>query len=113
MHELSVTENVVRIAVENAEEHGAKRIKQINLVVGELSSIVDDSVQFYFDIISKGTIAEGAKLFFRRMPAECICTMCAKTFEPEPGTYRCPFCGGQGKVTNAGMEFYVDSIEVD
>lgn len=113
MHELSVTQNVVRIAVENAEKHGAKRIKQINIVVGDMSSIVDDSVQFYFDIISKGTPAEGAVLFFRRVPIECICSDCGKTFNPDPGSFTCPFCQGFGVVTDAGMEFYVDSIEVD
>ena len=113
MHELAVTQNLVRIAVENAERHGANRIKQINIVVGDMSSIVDDSVQFYFDIISKGTPSEGAVLFFRRIPIECICTECGKTFNPNPGSFECPFCQGLGMVTDSGMEFYVDSIEVD
>ena len=49
MHELAITEEILRIAIEHAERAQAKRVTDINLVVGELSSVVDDSVQFYFD----------------------------------------------------------------
>ena len=52
MHELPITEGILKIATEAAE---GRRITTIHLLVGELSSIVDDSVQFYFDILSKGT----------------------------------------------------------
>ncbi len=57
MHELPITEGILKISTEAA---GGRQITTIHLVVGELSSIVDDSIQFYFDMLSKGTVAEGA-----------------------------------------------------
>ena len=70
MHELPITEGILKIATDAA---GGRRITSIHLVVGELSSIVDDSVQFYFDMLSKGTVAEGAALDFERRPATMVC----------------------------------------
>ena len=73
MHELVVTENILEIALRHARAAGAVRVSDIYLVIGELSSIVDDSVQFYWDFISEGTAASGSSLHFRRVPAKMSC----------------------------------------
>jgi hypothetical protein len=57
MHELPVTESILDIAVKHARQANAQRIADIYLVIGQLSSIVDDSIQFYWDIIAKDTLA--------------------------------------------------------
>lgn len=67
MHELHATEGIVRLAVETAQRSGAGRVTAIDLALGELSDITEDSVQFYFDALSRGTIADGAALHFRRV----------------------------------------------
>lgn len=67
MHELHATEAIVRLAVETAQQSGAGRVTAIDLTLGELSDITEDSVQFYFDALSRGTTAEGAALRFRRV----------------------------------------------
>ncbi|MFN2270088.1 MAG: hydrogenase maturation nickel metallochaperone HypA, partial [Anaerolineae bacterium] len=51
MHELSITESILKIALRHAEQAGAKRITRLNLVIGELSGVVGESVQFYWDMI--------------------------------------------------------------
>ena len=79
MHELAVTQSILDISLRHASEAGAKRITDINLVVGQFSSIVDDSVQFYWDIIAKETIAYGATLHFNRIPGEMTCGSCGHT----------------------------------
>ncbi len=113
MHELAVTESIMQVAVENAEKAGATRITRINLVLGDLSSIVDDSVQFYFDFLSKGTIAEGAKLDFSRVPARLRCRKCGQEFEMREMDWTCPHCGALGGDVIAGKEFYLDTLEVE
>ncbi len=112
MHELAITEEILRIAIEHAERASAERITDINLVIGDLSSVVDDSVQFYFDFVSPGTPAEGATLHFRRVTAALRCRKCAREFAPQGRDWRCPDCQALGGDVVAGREFYLESIEV-
>ena len=76
MHELPVTESILTIALRYAEREHATSISDLYLVIGDLSSIVDESVQFYWDIISRDTIAEGATLHFERTPMSCFIYRC-------------------------------------
>ena len=86
---------------------------EIQLVIGQLSSIVDDSVAFYWDMVARGTPAEGARLDFRRVPARFQCLACAHEYAPPPETLACPACSSQQVRVIAGDEFSVESIEVD
>lgn len=113
MHELAVTQGMLSIALEHAAKAGAKRITRINLMLGEMSGIVDDSVQFYFDFVSKDTLAEGAALSFQRVPACFRCRDCQTTFSPDGRQWACPQCGEWSVEIVAGREFLVDSIEVE
>ena len=113
MHELAITEDILRIAVEHAERAHARQVTDINIVIGELSSVVDDSVQFYFDFSSPGTIANGAKLHFQRVPARLRCRQCSQEFGPDGTDWHCPHCQSLGGDIIAGREFYVESIEVE
>ena len=110
MHELSITQSILEIALRHA---GEKRITSIDLVIGQLASIVDDSVQFYWDTISQGTLAEGARLHFRRIPAELACLDCSHQYVYGQDDPACPKCGSLRIKVVKGEEFYVESIEVE
>ncbi|MFT3890992.1 MAG: hydrogenase maturation nickel metallochaperone HypA [Anaerolineales bacterium] len=113
MHELAVTQSILDISLRHANEAGAKRVIDINLVVGQFSSIVDDSVQFYWDIIAKETIAQGATLHFNRIPGEMTCSACGHIFRPSDETFACPSCSSSQVRITKGEEFRVDSIDVE
>jgi len=114
MHELPATQGLLDVALDAARKAGAQRVQFIDLVVGDLTSMVDDSIQFYFDIISRNTPAEGAELRFRREPAEGRCGECGHVFPVKPPVPRvCPECESLVLHVEGGQDFYVDSIEVD
>ncbi|HEY4691448.1 MAG TPA: hydrogenase maturation nickel metallochaperone HypA [Anaerolineae bacterium] len=113
MHELAITESILEIALRHAREAGAERITDVHLVIGNLSSIVDDSVQFYWDIVAAGTPAEGARLHFRRVPIEISCLDCGSRFTPGTDDLACPACHGNRIQIVAGEEFYLEAIDVD
>ncbi len=113
MHELSVTQNLLKIALDHAEKANARQVTVLNIVMGELSSMVDDSIQFYWEMIAKDTIAEKATLHFKRIPAELQCVACLNKYHPAGGELICPHCGGAGAKIISGEEFFLESIDVE
>ena len=112
MHELFITQNILSIVLEQAKVAKANKITKINLTIGELSGVVNECVQFYFDIISKDTIAAEASLSFERPPTKLCCRNCAATFSPDDLDWTCPNCREQKVEIVSGRQCYVESIEV-
>ncbi len=113
MHELYATQAILNKALEKAAEQDARKITNVYIVVGEISTYSDDSVQFYWDEISKGTIAESAALHFRRVDAELQCMNCATKYHPPEGEIVCPNCGSTGARIWSGEEFYMEALDIE
>jgi hydrogenase nickel incorporation protein HypA/HybF len=114
MHELSVTQSILDIALRHAERAGAHRILAINLVIGELTGFVDDSIQFYFDFLSQDTLAQDARLSFERIVPRARCHACGAEYTPpDSRLWTCPNCEALGGDVIAGREFSVASIEIE
>lgn len=113
MHEIGITRNMFDLVLEEAEEAGARTVSKVNLVIGEMTGAVADSVAFYFDLLSKGTIAEGAEVCVRMVPPMVICRNCSRTSRLERKTYwTCPHCEDDRMQIIAGRELIVKSIEI-
>jgi len=113
MHELAVTQSMVNLVLEEARKGNASKVKKVNLVLGELSGVVGDCVQFYFGLMSKDTIAEGAIISFSTVPTQARCRECAKVFEVKDSDWLCPECHSISVELVAGNELFVESIEVE
>lgn len=113
MHEYAVVESIVRLAEDQARNHGAKKVIQINLVIGEMTGIEAESLEMYFELLSKGTVLEAARLNFTYIPAEFECEKCKEIYTKVKSAIECPVCGSLGRMTGKGKEFYMESIEVD
>ena len=113
MHELSITQSMIDIVLEKAGKAGAKEIKTINLVIGELSGFVEESVKFYFNFLARDTIAEGAELNFMPVSAQGKCRLCGTVFSLQEADWNCPQCGVSDIDIIAGRELFVESINVE
>jgi len=113
MHERPFVENLLKITLRHAQRAGARRVLALNLVIGQMSSIVDDSVQFYWDLLSRGTIAEGAHLNFRRLPAVYRCLDCGHRYPLDGQHLACPRCGSVRVQLIQGDEFRLESIDIE
>ncbi len=113
MHELAVTQSILDIALDHAHKADATKISKIYLVIGDLSSIVDDSVQFYWEIIAKDTIAEEAELVFRRVAASFECLECQTIYQLDGQALFCPSCGSSKIKILSGEEFYIEAIDIE
>ena len=114
MHELPITQSILDIAIRHGETANANRITDLYIVIGQLSSVIDDSVQFYWDILSKDTIAEGSRLHFERVSASLECLDCGIGYALEDGSLiPCPQCDSIRVNVIQGKEFRLDSIEIE
>ena len=113
MHELPFVESILKITLEHAQKARAQRVLALDLVIGQMSSIVDDSVQFYWDILSENTIAAGAKLRFNRIPAVYRCQDCEHEYQLDGEHLECPQCGSIRVKLIAGDEFRLESIDIE
>jgi hydrogenase nickel incorporation protein HypA/HybF len=117
MHEASASEAIVKMVASEARtqlDSGgcAMRVTRINLVVGEATGYMRESLEFYVAASAKGTIVEGATLDICYVKPLIRCPACGLEYERKRFSFDCPACGAQGVMTKAGNEFYIDSIEV-
>ena len=113
MHELAITEGIIDAAIPAAVENGAKKILEIRLKVGMMSGVIPSCVKEYFDMLSKGTIAEGAEIVVDYIPVSIECRECGYKGVTERSLRGCPECGSTNIRITGGSEYFVDSLKVE
>jgi hydrogenase nickel incorporation protein HypA/HybF len=109
MHELSLSRAIVETATRHA---GARRVVLVSVTIGALRQVAPKSLTFYFEIVARGTVCEGAVLEARLLPARMRCA-CGEEWELQETSFRCPACGGGQTSILDGDQLSVDSIEVE
>ena len=112
MHEVSLMEQTLAIAVEQAQQHHARRIHRLTLKVGQQSGVVTDALAFAFEIVTQGTIAEGASLEMIEIPVTCRCERCQSEFQPPDWIYACPQCQRISQTIVDGKQLELASLEM-
>ncbi|MDX6656733.1 MAG: hydrogenase nickel incorporation protein HypA/HybF [Solirubrobacteraceae bacterium] len=110
MHELSISSAVVATAVRHAK---GRRVTAVQVRVGALRQVVPDSLSFYFGIVARETVCEGAALELELIAARLRCEDCETEWAAEAPAFRCPACAGAAVSVVCGDELEVESIEVD
>jgi len=113
MHEMSVTVSLLDLVLEEAAKAGASKIVGVNIVLGEMTGIIDHYVQANFELLSQNTPAEGAALSFRNILRQARCRHCTHLFQPTDFEWTCPKCQSAEIEITGGSELYVESIEVE
>jgi len=113
MRELNAIQSILTKALLTARESNAKQIKSVQLAIGEISELDQNSIQKHWDELSQDTPAEHAKLHFHLINAEVQCMACFMKYAPVDGEIHCPHCGSYGAKILSGEEFYLESIELD
>ena len=113
MHELAITQGILKFALEEAAKREAAMITSLTVSLGALSGIIADSVELYFPLVAEDTIAKDAKLIFHRVPATARCNECGKESELPDFRLRCPLCTSRNVELLTGREAYIESIEIE
>ena len=114
MHELSIISSVVDSVIESLEKYPGARVKEVRLRVGELASVVEDSLQFCYGIATGGTPLEGSRLVVNIVPVTVRCDACGAEGAIESlQSFRCAACGEPASDVRHGRELEIESIEIE
>jgi len=111
MHELALAQNLIQIVCQAAEENNLEKVTDICVICGELMGIVPDALEFGFQVSSADTVASGANLELKELPALVRCNQCSYHYQWNTFGYTCPECSHLGGEMIQGNEFYIDFIE--
>lgn len=112
MHELSICEHILAVAVDAATKAGAKGITRVRVKHGELRAIVPDIMAHYFEFLAKDTIAAEAKLEMEVVKPRARCKACDKEYDVDGFNFKCPFCEKEDPELLSGLELFLEDIEV-
>lgn len=113
MHEMSLAEGVLQLMEEAAQREGFRRVTTVWLEIGALSSVEPESLAFCFDAVTRGSIAEGARLEMIRVPGQGWCMACAQPVPMADQESACPRCNGYQLQLTGGTEMRVKELEVE
>jgi len=112
MHEVSLMEEAVRVAVEAARESGGSRILKLRLRIGTMSGVVPEAMRFAFDVVCRDTMATGATLEIETVPATSWCGVCESEFSQADFLNECPTCHNLSGELRRGRELEIAAVEV-
>ena len=121
MHEFAFAYNIFKVAEATAIKYNAKKITEVILEIGELTLIVPDLLRRSFEIATKGSIAEGAKLNIKIIPGQVKCRECNKISEVSLTEeaqltglqlFRCKHCGSNNTEIIEGKKANVKNIKI-
>jgi len=113
MHELALTQEMLDIAISQAEAYKAGKILSMKVKYGTMTMMEPECFKFYFLEFSKDTIAEGAVLEFEKVVTKIECQACSKISELKDFLMICPECGSINVNIISGEEIFLEDIEVD
>lgn len=111
MHELTVVENIIRIAEQVAAENKLRHVSRINLDVGAMQHLNEEIMEHGFSAAKEGTTLAAAKLKLNWLPVKLRCNTCLQKYSPADGKFFCPGCGDKDTSVIQGMELIIKSIE--
>ena len=113
MHEISIAERLVELIEEESRNHGFSRVKAIRLKIGMLGHVEPDALQFCFESVSQGTLAEGAYLELETIAGVGWCSRCRRTVAIAERYDVCPACSQIGVRMTAGDELRLTELVVE
>ena len=112
MHEISIMQSTLELAGEHARAAGGTAIARIRLRVGLMYGVAPEALEFAFEVLKKGTMAEDASLEIERVPGQARCSVCGEQVRLEEVRFDCPACNGLLILGEGGGELELSSLEL-
>lgn len=111
MHEWSIADNLVKLAVRAAEREDLESVSRVSIRIGALQQVVPDSLEMAFSFLTGETAIAGARLEITPVPTELRCRSCGSTTTGGGLIFTCEHCGSVDVEIISGKELYIDYLE--
>ncbi len=121
MHELSMTTQIIENVLEEAKRNRAKKVTEVRLVIGKMTFLGIEQVQFSYKILTEDNILKGSKLIIEEKDGIIECQNCNyrgiiplnddPIYHIPVPTLKCPNCGKEAKIIE-GKECVIKSIRM-
>ena len=113
MHELSICQGIINVAVAALSERGASvpSVLTVTVRIGRLTGVVADSLRQYFDLLTPETALAGADLVIEEVPIRGRCADCLAEFTIDTLSFTCPRCESGVVELLSGRELQVVSLD--
>lgn len=112
MHEMSLCEGIRNVIEEQARAHDAAKIARVRVEIGRFAGVEKEALAFAFDVVMRGSVAEGATLEMIDLPGKAMCMDCVEVVEIDDRLSPCPDCGGGKLVPVSGDEMRIKDMEI-
>jgi hydrogenase nickel incorporation protein HypA/HybF len=109
VHELSIATAVLGTALKHAD---GRPVEVVAMRVGRFRQVVPDSLRFYWEIVTRDTVCEDARLELDEIEARLRCGDCGREWEPLIAAFRCPDCASGDVAVVAGDELEIEYLEL-
>jgi hydrogenase nickel incorporation protein HypA/HybF len=113
MHEFSIAASLLEIISQEAAAYPGAKVKTVTLKIGSLSGVLPEALEFAFQALSQGTVAEGVQLVIERTALCIVCNSCGTASMPADPFIICPLCGSADVEIRAGRELDIESMEIE
>ncbi|WFP62880.1 hydrogenase maturation nickel metallochaperone HypA [Mesorhizobium sp. WSM4904] len=112
MHEMAICESIRGILEEEAAKQSAARVDRVCLEIGRLAGVEVEALKFGFDVVMRGSLAEGARLDILETEARAWCMPCGRSVAIAQRYDPCPVCGSHQLQVTGGEEMRIKELEV-
>ena len=112
MHEMSLCEGIRQVIEDQARSHATSAVKCVRVEIGRFAGVEKPALEFAFDVVMRGSVAQGARLEMLDLPGRAMCYDCVKEVEIADRLDPCPDCGGGKLMPVGGDEMRIKDLEV-
>jgi hydrogenase nickel incorporation protein HypA/HybF len=112
MHEMALATSVLQIVEDTARRHGAQHVSAVRLEIGRLSHVESEALRFSFDVVTRDSLADGARLEIVATDGMAWCMRCSDSVALERLGDPCPCCGSYQLQVTGGDDMRIKDIEI-
>jgi hydrogenase nickel incorporation protein HypA/HybF len=113
VHEMSLSQGMLELIEEGARREGFAKVKTVWLEIGRLATVEAEALRFCFDVVTRGSCAEGAQLVIEHTPGQAWCLACDSSVVIEATLADCPKCGSARLQVTGGSDMRIKELEVE